>query len=63
VHRQYFNFIGIAGWFFFGKLLNRKMIGSGEMSAFNKLVPVFKIADQITLKKAGLSVITIGKKI
>jgi len=62
LHTQYFNFIGIAGWFIFGKLLNRKMIGSGEMSAFNKLVPFLKLVDHIIFKKSGLSVIVIGKK-
>lgn len=62
VQTQYFNFIGIAGWLLFGKLLKRKMIGSGEMSAFNKLVPLLKMADHITFKKVGLSLIAIGKK-
>ena len=62
LHTQYFNFIGIAGWFIFGKLLKRKMIRSGEMSAFNKMVPFFKLADLITFKKAGLSVIAIAEK-
>ncbi len=62
LHTQYFNFIGIAGWLLFGKLLNRKKIGSGEMSTFNKLVPFFKVADHITFKKVGLSLIAIGKK-
>ncbi len=62
IHTQHFNFVGISGWFLFGKLLNRKKIESGEMSAFNKMVPFFKIADHITFKKAGLSLIAIGKK-
>ena len=62
IHSRYFNFVGIAGWLCFGKLLGNKKIKSGEMSAFNKFVPLFKIADRLILKKAGLSVITCGKK-
>lgn len=59
---SHFNFTGIAGWFLFGKLLNRKMLGSGEMSAFNKIVPLAKILDSLFLKKIGLSVIVKGVK-
>ena len=38
------------------------MIGKGEMSLYNKWVPVFKMVDNITMKKAGLSAIVVGKK-
>jgi len=62
IHKQYFNTIGIFGWFIFGKIMNRKMIGSGEMSVFNSLQPVFKVVDNLTFHKAGLSAIVIGKK-
>jgi SAM-dependent methyltransferase len=58
---SHFNFAGIAGWFLFGKLFNKKKLGS-EMSAFNKLVPLAKIIDNLLLKKAGLSVIVKGIK-
>ena len=59
---SHFNFTGIAGWFLFGKILNKKMLGSGEMSAFNKIVPLAKIIDSLFLKKIGLSVIVKGVK-
>ena len=59
---SHFNFTGIAGWFLFGKLLNKKMLGSSEMSAFNKIVPLAKIIDKLLLKKIGLSVIVKGVK-
>jgi SAM-dependent methyltransferase len=61
-HSQYFNFVGIAGWFLFGKVLRKKRIGSDEMSIYEKLVPFFKIIDKLTLKRAGLSVIVTGRK-
>ena len=59
---SHFNFTGIAGWFLFGKLLNKKMLGSSQMSAFDKIVPLAKIIDSLLLKKIGLSVIVKGVK-
>lgn len=58
----YFNVIGILGWFFSGSILKKKTIPEGQMGLFNKLVPVFKLADSITVKKIGLSVICISTK-
>jgi len=58
-----FNFIGILGWFVSGSILKKKTIPEGQMGLFNKLVPIFKLADLLTLKKVGLSVICISKKI
>lgn len=62
VHRQYFNFFGMIGWYVFGKCLGRQMIGSGEMRLYNRLIPVFKLADRLVLRKTGLSAIVIGRK-
>ncbi len=59
---SYFNFTGIAGWLVFGKILNQKMLSSGEMAAFNKIVPFAKIIDKIFAKKIGLSIIVTGIK-
>jgi SAM-dependent methyltransferase len=59
---SYFNFTGIAGWLLFGKIFNRKMLGSGEMSAFEKIVPVAKAIDKLLGQKTGLSIIVTGKK-
>ena len=57
-----FNVIGILGWFVSGSLLKKKTIPEGQMGLFNTLVPVFKLADILTLKKIGLSVICISVK-
>lgn len=62
IHSQYFNFIGIFGWFFSGSVLKKKTIPAGQMSLFNMLVSIFKLADKILFNKAGLSVISVGKK-
>jgi len=60
--KKYFNFLGIFGWFFMGKLFNRKKIGGSEMKTFNFLVPLARIADRLTGHRAGLSVIVCAKK-
>ena len=62
IHSQYFNFIGVFGWWFSGSLLKKKTIPEGQMSLYNLLVPIFKIIDKIIFNKIGLSVISIGKK-
>jgi SAM-dependent methyltransferase len=62
LHQQYFNAAGIAGWLLFGKIFRKKQLDSGEMSVFNQLVPLFKLADQLSFKKTGLSVIAIAQK-
>jgi 2-polyprenyl-3-methyl-5-hydroxy-6-metoxy-1,4-benzoquinol methylase len=58
----YFNLAGILGWFVSGTILRKKTLPAGQLSFYNKLVPVFRIADRLTLNKIGLSVITVGKK-
>lgn len=62
IHKQYFNLIGILGWYFTGKILRRKTIPKDQMSIYNILVPVFKIVDKIILNSIGLSTICVGKK-
>jgi len=59
---NYFNFTGIAGWLLFGKIMNKKMLSSGEMSAFNKIVPLAKVIDKLLGKNTGLSIIVTGIK-
>lgn len=59
---DYFNFTGIAGWILFGKIMNKKMLGNGEMSAFNKIVPLAKAVDKILGRSTGLSIIVTGVK-
>jgi SAM-dependent methyltransferase len=63
IHKQYFNFAGIGGWFVSGNMLGNRNIPEGQMSFYNSLVPLFKIADKIVLNKIGLSSIVVGKKV
>ncbi len=62
IHRQYFNFAAIAGWWFSGSVLKKKTIPNGQMKLYDKLVPVFKLIDKIILNKAGISAISVGRK-
>ncbi|CAM3957991.1 MULTISPECIES: class I SAM-dependent methyltransferase [Flavobacterium] len=57
-----FNVIGILGWFITGSVLKKKSIPEGQMGLFNKLVPIFKLADVLTFRKIGLSVICFAIK-
>lgn len=62
IHRQYFNFIGIFGWFIFGKIIKQRTIGGEQMKLYSILVPIFRIIDKIVFQSMGLSVIVVGKK-
>jgi SAM-dependent methyltransferase len=62
IHKQYFNFAGIFGWYVSGKIMKNKIIPEGQMKLYDKLVPIFKIADKVILNKIGLSVICVGQK-
>jgi len=60
-HHQYFNLVGIAGWWVSGSLLRKKIIPEGQMKLYNFFVPIFRIIDRIANKWFGLSVIMVGK--
>jgi SAM-dependent methyltransferase len=60
--KKYFNTAGIAGWWFSGTLLGKDQIPEGQMGLYNRFVPLFRLADRLTAKFAGLSVIAAGRK-
>ena len=62
VHRQYFNFAGIFGWWFSGTVLNKKILPKNQLVLYNKLTPLIKLADRVVMSRAGLSVIVVGEK-
>jgi SAM-dependent methyltransferase len=62
VHIQYFNVMGILGWYVSGKLMGENTIPTGQMRLFDKLVPLWKIIDCIFRKILGLSVICVVQK-
>lgn len=62
LHQQYFNALGMAGWFCFGKLAGRKQLTAPAFRAFNMLVPLARLLDRLMNRWAGLSVIAVGEK-
>ncbi|MCK5857051.1 MAG: class I SAM-dependent methyltransferase [Bacteroidales bacterium] len=61
IHHQYFNFIGVFGWWFNGSLLKKKTIPSAQMRLYNALVPIIKLIDKMIINKMGLSVVSVGE--
>jgi SAM-dependent methyltransferase len=62
IHRQYFNFIGIIGWFISGSIQKNQSIPENQMRIYNRFVPVFRLMDTLVLRSIGLSSIVVGKK-
>jgi 2-polyprenyl-3-methyl-5-hydroxy-6-metoxy-1,4-benzoquinol methylase len=62
LHTWYFNMAGILGWFVSGHILRKKHLPSGQLSFYNKLVPIFRVVDRIIFNRIGLSVIIVGQK-
>ena len=59
---QYFNAVGMLGWFVTGRLMKRRVIPGGQMKLYNQLVPIIKKVDQVLMNRTGLSVIVEGVK-
>ncbi len=59
---DYFNALGLLGWLVYGRIAGQKQLRAGEFNAFNKLVPVARLLDRLSARKAGLSVIAVGEK-
>jgi SAM-dependent methyltransferase len=62
IHTQYFNVMGILGWFVSGKLMGKNTIPGGQMRLYDQLVPVWKIVDSVFGGLLGLSVICVAQK-
>jgi SAM-dependent methyltransferase len=62
IHTQFFNVMGIVGWFVSGKLMRKKTIPEGQMRLYDKLVPVWKVLDWFMGRFFGLSVICVAQK-
>jgi SAM-dependent methyltransferase len=60
-HIEYFNLPGIAGWWFTGRVLKRKMIPTGPLGLYDKLVPLFRMERLLPLR-VGQSIIAIGER-
>ncbi len=60
LNKQYFNAMGIPGWYFSGTIRKNKTIPKGHISLYNALVPAFRLVDKLVFKQVGLSVISVG---
>jgi SAM-dependent methyltransferase len=61
LHLEYFNFAGIAGWWFTGKVLKRELIPEKSLALFNALVPLFRW-ERVLPWRLGQSLIAIGER-
>lgn len=60
--KMYFNFFGIIGWFFNGKILKKERLSNKLLGLFNYLLPIFSLFEKLTGPPIGLSIILICKK-
>jgi len=58
---EYVNVIGMAGWFFYGKILKRNNLPQHLCSRFNLVVPLLKLERPLA-HFMGLSLITVGRR-
>ncbi len=59
---KYFNMAGLIGWFLSGSIFKKSILPSGQLSLYDKLVPIFRVTDAMTFHHVGLSVIAVGRK-
>lgn len=62
VHKQYFNLMGILGWYVSGNILKKETIPASQMKIYDKLVPIWKLLDGLVQNNVGLSTICVGRK-
>ena len=46
---RYVNLLGLAGWFFEGRVLKRKVLSPRSVALFERLVPLVRLEDNLTL--------------
>jgi len=61
IHKQYFNFAGIVGWWVSGHILKNKSMKEKQLALFNSLTSVFQLIDRLIFYNMGLSVIVISE--
>lgn len=49
-HMEYFNFIGLMGWFVSGRILKQANLGTASIEIFERLCPLIKLFDWILHK-------------
>ncbi len=59
-HMEYFNLVGILGWWWSGRVRRRKMIPRWPLKVYDMLVPVFRL-ERLIPWRVGLSLIAVGE--
>jgi SAM-dependent methyltransferase len=58
----YYNFFGLLGWLWAGKILRKKMLPDKELALFNSIAPFVLKLDILFSKFLGLNVIVVARK-
>lgn len=53
----YFNMVGIIGWYVNGNLCKKSQVNQSAFKIYDKIVPIMRLAEKITCKKIGISLI------
>ena len=61
VRLEYFNLAGVPGWWFTGRVLREKLIPTGSIALFDRLVPLFRL-ERLLPWRVGQSLIAIGDR-
>jgi SAM-dependent methyltransferase len=59
-HLEYFNIVGILGWFWAGRIKRSDTIPLGPLTLYNKLVPLFRL-ERFVPFRVGMSLIAVGR--
>jgi 2-polyprenyl-3-methyl-5-hydroxy-6-metoxy-1,4-benzoquinol methylase len=59
---DYFNTLGIIGWWINGRLLKRQVPPAGQVKMFEILLPIVKFLDRISPNRLGLSLVAVATR-
>ncbi|MCK5260227.1 MAG: class I SAM-dependent methyltransferase [Candidatus Omnitrophica bacterium] len=62
IKSKYMNLPGLIGWIWHGKILKLQVHKQGDLSLFDKLVPLFAFCERVVPFLPGLSLIVIAEK-
>lgn len=57
---EWFNLAGMPGWWFVGRVLKRRLIPTGSLALYDRLVPLFRL-ETLLPWRVGQSLIAIGE--
>lgn len=57
-----FNLAGVFGWYLSGNIMKKQTLPPGQLNLYNKLVPLFRVVDNLAFHQFGLSVVAVGRR-